>query len=981
MTPDQGRKLACLTGLLLLSPTASAASSGGLPGYSSRVWHIQDGLPEDSIQALAQTRDRYLWVGTSGGLVRFDGVRFTVFSRENTPAFHENSVSALLTAADGSLWIGTQGGGVLRYAEGKFRAFGSADGLDNQFVGALYQDRKGAIWAGTEWGVFRLDANHFVRMDRPGGPIPAMWVYGMAEDREGRMWMAGAGLVATEGARSTVYYSGRRNDFFRPVLETPDGVIWAGSIVGLERLDPGAARFRKTEPRNCAVKALMLDSSQNLWVGTTAGLLLYRDGRSTLFSAPDSLPDNQVSAIFEDSEHNLWFGTGNGLIRWSPTPVSTIHSEAKPADDNLRTVYRDRQGSIWVIAASGRTYELRNGRLATPRLPAAAQAYPARTVFEDSDGRFWIGTDGLGVVVVDHGKVTRYASSNGGPSNGFTTAFCEDRSRAVWIGTEGGLARFSGTAPLTRFHPLRAEFGPGFRGLPYATIRALLLDQADDLWIGTDGGLSRYHAGAFAFDPIIQQLRNRKVWAIYEDSHHAIWLGTRGDGLFRIGEGKLTQFTTANGLPSNYIYQVLGNAQDTLWLASPGGIFTTHSPGPGESRLYGTFDALAAGHLSGSIQPAGSASPTGDLWFPSTAGLVHLEPGRIASKAAPPVLIEDVIADGRHVALPSASSLGPGSGELEIHYTAVRLGSPEGIRFRYRLEGSDADWVEAVHERFAHYTNLHPGTYIFRVQAYDTSAPGRSTEASLQILWKPHFYQAWWFFVLLAAAAAGTVWQFHEARMQKVRLGAAVLEERNRLAREMHDTFVQGCVGAFTMLDAAETFRPQSQPKAWELVERAREQVGNTIEEARQAIWNLRARSAESFGARLTELAHSMSRDSSIAIRLHIKGRPGGLAASIEDNILLVAREALVNSLRHAAPTRIDLDLHYTRNSLELKIIDNGCGFVPGPPDHAGGRHYGLVGMRERAEALGGSLYVNSVSHKGTVVGLKIPLNGKAEKS
>jgi ligand-binding sensor domain-containing protein len=245
MRRDRTQNVALLTALLLVASLRAAIHSNGLPGYSSRVWHIQDGLPEDTIQALAQTRDGYLWIGTSGGLVRFDGVRFTVFSRENTPAFRENSVSALLTAKDGALWVGTQGGGVLRYFNGRFQAYGALDGLSNEFVGAVYQDRQGAIWAGTEWGLFRMAANRFVHMDSPGGRIPAMWVYGMTEDRQGRMWVAGAGLVALQAEHSVVYYTGRSNEFFRPVLEAPDGSIWAGSIVGLERLD----RARRSSAR------------------------------------------------------------------------------------------------------------------------------------------------------------------------------------------------------------------------------------------------------------------------------------------------------------------------------------------------------------------------------------------------------------------------------------------------------------------------------------------------------------------------------------------------------------------------------------------------------------------------------------------------------------------------------------------------------------------------------------------------------------
>jgi signal transduction histidine kinase len=455
-------------------------------------------------------------------------------------------------------------------------------------------------------------------------------------------------------------------------------------------------------------------------------------------------------------------------------------------------------------------------------------------------------------------------------------------------------------------------------------IRALLIDRTGDLWIGTDDGLARFHAGAFAFDGVIEQLRNRRVWSIHEDSEGSIWLGTRGDGLFRIRDNKLSRFGAPNGQPSNYIYQVLADRSGALWLGTPSGVFTTHVPSLGESRLYDNFDAIPTGQLAGSIQPAGTISENGDLWLPSTDGRVHLAPGRLTRKQTPRVLIEEVIADGRQVPLGASLALGPGNGELEVRYTAVRLGSPEGIRSRYRLEGIDTDWADAVHERFAHYTNLSPRSYLFRVQAYDTSQPGATTEASLPIRWKPHFYQAWWFFTLLVGLVSAAAWQLYRTSMQQERLASAVLEERNRVAREMHDTLVQGCAGAFTMLEAAETIQEQSPQRARELVRCAREQVRVSIDEARQAIWNRRTQSAENFGARLTELAHSMNRDNPITIRLHTGGKPGEMAPSTQDNLLLVAREALLNALRHGSATRIDLDLRYARDWLELKIIDNG---------------------------------------------------------
>jgi len=962
-------------GLVAAGTLQAFGPLSSLPGYSSRIWHTVDGLPEDSIQALAQTRDGYLWIGTSGGLVRFDGVRFVVFSRESTAAFRENSISALLAAKDGSLWIGTQGGGVVRYREGKFHAFGAAEGLTNEFAGTLYQDRAGRVWVGTDWGVFRFEHNRFVRMDRPEGTIPAMWAYGMIEDREGRMWISGAGLIAARGDASMVYYTGRKNDFFRPVMETPDGAIYAGSITGLERLAPGAREFRKIEPRNVTIRTLVLDSAGNFWVGTARGLILDRDGRQTTFTAPDALPDNQVTAFLEDSEHNLWIGTGNGLVRWSPSAVSSVTTDARPNDDNIRTVYEDRQGLLWVVTTSGHIYQLRAGFLKPANLPAEALSVPARSLFEDSRGRRWIGTDGLGVLLIDHGKVSQFKSSNGGPSNGFTTAFCEDPEGTIWIGTEGGLARYTGSLPVTRYHPNRPEFGPGFRGLPYATIRALLVDREGDLWIGTDGGLARYRQGVFAFDRVIDQLRNRKIWAIDQDFRGDIWLGTRGDGVFRIQNGRLTRFTTANGLPSNYVYQILSDSRGSLFLASPSGVYTTHLPAPGESRLNGTFDSLAAGLLVGGVQPVGVMTGAGELWLASTAGVVRLSRGHLAPKAAPPVVIEELIADGRQIPPASARELGPGNGELEVRYTAVRLGPTGGLRFRYRLDGFDRDWVEVLGEREAHYTNLGPGHYTFRVEAYDSSGTVPITRATLDIGWRPHVYQSWWFFALLLGCVVGAAGQFYRARTQRERMRRAVLEERNRLAREMHDTLVQGCVGAVSMLEAADSLQSESPQRAHGLVAHAREQIRATIDEARDAIWNLRGKSAENLGARLAELAHGMSRDNSIAIRLHMKGTPGKLSVTTEDNLLLVAREALLNALRHGSPTRIDLDLRYASGSLEMKIADNGCGFSTAAWENASGRHYGLIGMRERAEALGGALSITSANRKGTVVGVKIPTN------
>ena len=948
------------------APVWAAAPQTGLSGYSSRVWRTQDGLPEATIQAMAQTPDGYLWIGTTGGLVRFDGVRFTVFNRENTALLRENSVSALLAARDGALWVGTQGGGVLRYSGGAFRAYGAGQGLENEFVSAIYQDRVGTLWVGAEWGLYRLEKERFLRADMRNG-IPGMWVHAAAEDADGRLWLAGAGLVAVSPAGTKVYYNGRRADFFRAIAPDPDGTVWAGSITGLERLDRGGTAFTKAAPRDRVVRALLRDSNGNLWIGTTAGLILQRDGTQTLFTAPEALPDNQVLAALEDSEHNLWFGTGNGLLCWRPGAPAVIDR-----NENIRTVYRDPDGTLWVTAASGRVFQVAGGRLVQAQLPAEVRTLPVRTVFRDRSGGLWLGTGGLGVVHVEHGRATRHASHNGGPTNGFVTAFCEDGEGAMWIGTEGGLARFRG-GRIDKYHPFRADYGPGFRGLPYATVRALVAARDGDLWIGTDGGLARFRDGKFAFDPVIDRMRGEKVWAIHEDPASCLWLGTRGNGLFRVCQGKLVRFTTANGLASNYIYQVLGNGAGGLWLASPGGIFSATGSRPETVRLDGMFRGMD-GQIPGGIQPSGAVAGDGGLWMATSTGVVHVAPGLLAPRAVPPALIEQVVADGRRVTPGPGLRLGPGDGELEIGYTAVRLATPEGLRFRYRLEGFDEGWVEAVNNRVAHYTNLRPGRYVFRVHAYDSSAPGKSSEAALPVVWLPYVYQTWWFRTLLAAAAVAAGWQVYLALARRQRLRAALMEERNRLAREMHDTLVQGCVGACSMLDAAGALEGSAPERARELVRAAREQVHLTIDEARRAIWNLRSRSAAGFGARLTELSHGIGRDGGVAIRVDVRGTPEKLEPGTEDNLLLVAREALQNAVRHAAPTRIGLEVRYSREAVEMRIADNGTGFDAAAAGFRQSHHYGLVGMRERVETLGGCFELTSKQGRGTVVRLRVPL-------
>jgi len=971
----------CTLGLLLTSLSWCSTATVGPEGYSSHVWHVQDGLPDNTIQALAQTADGYLWIGTSEGLVRFDGVRFTVFDHENTPALSESNVTALAAARDGSLWIGTQGNGLLHYRWGEFQRYSKAEGITNDAISSIYEDHHGTLWAGTEYGLFRLEGNRFVRVDRDKRiGFPGMQVRGIAEDYQGRMWFVGTGIVALTHDGVVVYQRGPPGDFFRSVLTTPDGTVWAGSVTGLVRLDPHASHFRKIGPQNRVIETLAMDSANNLWIGTMGGLVLDQKGRKRVLTAPKALPGNQILTILEDSGKNLWFGTSNGLSRWSPSGLSIVKVKDEPGDESISTVYQDPEGPLWVVTASERLYKLRDQKLVLEHLPDNIPNTGIRNVFRDRIGAFWIGTHGLGVVRIYGGKAVRYTNMM---PNIIIRAFCEDSDGDVWIGTEGGLARFH-DGKMEKYHPVWRQIGPGYQGLSYASTRALLLGANGDLWVGTDGGVSRFHDGKFVDDDVIDRLRGEKIWTIYEDTRGGIWLGSRNGGLFYIHQGMVKRFTTKDGLPSNSIYQILGDGSETLWLSSSVGVFAVRRSDVEQAAqlrgeqisLNGKFYGIEDGQLVGGIQPAGAIAHNGDLWLPSTTGVARVIPQYTRQSDLPPVLIEQVIADGQPVGVSRNIELAPGRGELEIHYTAATLGPSESIRFRYKLEGYDDDWKDAFHQRLAHYTNLRPGNYLFRAQVYDVNFSGNVSEARLPLRWKPSFYRTRWFIALLAASVAFVIWLLHRLRLQQERLHfTAVLDERNRLARDMHDTLIHGCVGSLTLLQAARKLEERSPETMRDLLGRAREQMSLTIEEARLAIWNLRhpTRPESNFVARLFELASDMNRSHTTVIRVRTKGKSAKLGSQAENNLLLVAREALLNALLHANPTCIDLDLQYKFMAVEMSISDDGCGFEPASLLAERNGHYGLMGMRERVDQLGGYFQISSSGSTGTVVKLRIP--------
>lgn len=968
-----------LSGLVLFATVSLAPaedSAATFPKYVSRSWRTQDGLPESRIRALAQTPDGYLWVGTPGGLARFDGVRFVVYSRFNTPTMTDDNIRALSIGRDGSLWIATDGGGLLHYQDGRFRAFGPDQGLANEFVGAVLEDRKGQVWAATNRGLYVLRAARFERVDE-AAHLSNIAFFGLCERRDGLILAGGpAGLFSVENNGLRRFGPSAFADHqVYSIRETSDGALWLSTNHGLRTI--GNAALDPRHPRAAAiVGAVAEDHDKNIWLGTVGeGMLLIRNGKEIPFKAP-ALLNNNVSAILEDRERNIWVGTADGLVRMSAPYVQVLGIADGLSDDDITTIYSDHHGILWLTTITGKVFRFANGRAEPFRFPDDASGLRFRGTFEDRSGTFWFGTDNHGVVRLANGKITRFTTREGLRNDGFQ-AFAEDREGNLWIGTTSGISRWDGS----RFENYYIE-----QGLSYGWVRAIVQDLNGDMLVGTDRGINRFHDGRFVRDAAFAQLSHDRIWSIFRDAQGILWIATRGGGLVRIAGSKVSRITTQEGLVTNAIFQIIGDGGGKLWMSGPLGLSSVSladlnavadGRSPSLSVLsYGAGDGLETVQINGGIQPAGCVAAGGELWFPSVRGAVHFRPDHPRSEYHAPVRIESVLVDNQSRPLSDTIVIGPGQRRVEIEFTACTLRSPERVAFRYKLDDVDAKWMAAANRRSANYYDLPAGTFHFQVIAHDGSAGGESSEASFSLVVRPYFYQTAWFYGLAAGVVFLTVFAIFRFQVRQTRIRYNLrLAERTRIAREMHDTLVQGCVGVSTLIEAAVGSARSDPDQMLEWLDNARIHLRMTLDEARQALADLRHDSFENgLASALSDLTRNVSDEKGIAVSLEVEGDPVHLPDSTNRALTLVAREALRNAVAHAKPSSVRVRLSFASSVIRMGIEDDGCGFAPSAQRLAEDGHFGILGMRERMEQIGGSLEVSSSSGKGTTVGATLPL-------
>ncbi|MFP5209783.1 MAG: two-component regulator propeller domain-containing protein [Acidobacteriota bacterium] len=940
--------------------------------FMIRSWQLQNGLPEASIQAFAQTPDGYLWIGTTGGLLRFDGASFRLFNHTNTSAFGEDDVFSLLADRNGDLWIGTSGAGLIEWKNGVFRPFPTVKGQNIAYVRALVEDSSGQLWVATDGGVFWVKGYHLARVRTALG-TDITNAHAVLEDRIGRIWIGGSRLFSFRNGRFREYpLPGKDNRYqVKSLATTADGTIWVGTVSGLYRLLPGADRLVLMPRVFGLVRTLRVIPSGELWAGTIgAGIFRIRGNDVTRLQAPSTL-SNTVYSIFVDTGKNLWIGTLTGIMCLSQTPVQVLAlPEAAGAD--FGTVALDKHGSLWF--ASNQLMYVR-GDVARPvRFPELGSVR-VRNILRSRDGSLWIGTIGGGIYHIS-AEIEQHFTTRAGLSSNFVQALLEARDSTIWIGTNNGVSHLDSSG----LHNLRTQ-----NGLSANDIRSLIEDRAGTIWIGSERGLALYTNGAFVYDALTLKLENERIWALYQDADDGIWIGTHGDGLFYYRDGLLSHYTIADGLPSDTIYCILGDSRNHLWVSSPSGVMlldrselshhVRKAGSPISLRYYEVSERNAPVQVLGGMQSSGALTATGAAWFPTTEGLWKISPDDAIHPKLFNLNIDSVTVDGQRQSLTQKLRLKADSNHVDIAYQPVLLAPQENLAFRYKLQGLDKRWTYAnAQQRLATYTNLPPGKFTFLVESWERGDPQHVVRASIAIVKLRHFYQMPWFIALCALGILLLSFFGYQVRMQQINgRFTAVLAERTRLAREMHDTLIQGCIAVSALLKAAASDEVDDNESRMHLIDYAATQIHTTIDEARQAVWNLRGEEHVSveLPVALRRMAERVSHEHGLKITSHSHGRPFPISLQAGHEVMMVARESVFNAILHGHAHEIDVELGYMTDTLSLTVKDTGLGFEASNAFIEG--HFGLRGMRERIHRFHGKFEIESTPRQGTRIGVEIP--------
>ena len=966
--------------------------------YAHNSWKVRDGFFRGSIYTISQTPDGYLWLGTEFGLERFDGVRAVPWQSSAEPAVATGRIVKLLTARDGTLWIGGETG-LASLKDGMLTQYPE---LAQQRVSSLLQDRQGTVWAGsvgTPTGRLCAIQNGSVRCYDEEAAVEG-GVGGLYQDRQGQLWVTvpsglwkwmpgppkfypipdapGGVRPVGEDEDGSLLICRRRSverfingriepsplqhdllqDYVWPLLRDRDGGLWVPTMYhGLVHARRGRSDvFGESDGLSGdTVRDLFEDREGNIWVATLGGLDRFRDVTVPTFTVKQGLLNPLVWSILASRDGSLWLGTPLGLGRWHEGQISRFGGHDGMLDGmGPQSFFEDHRGRIWVSTSRDFGY-LKNDRFVPiSGVPAANM----RGIVEDAVGDMWLITEQHGLIRLRDPAVEQITWAALGRKDFASAVVADPRQGGLWLGfIRGDIAYFSGGR-------LRVTYSAK-DGLAPGRVISLRLDGQGALWVATEGGLSRFKDGAFATLSSKNGLPCDTVHWSMEDADHALWLYT-ACGLVRITRSEFD--TSADAVE---------NKHSKLGLT-----------------VFDNSDGVRSNLVFHGYTPRVAKTSDGRLWFLPPEGLSVIDPRHLRrNELPPPVHIEQIIADNKTYDAQNGIRLHPRVRNLAIDYTALSFVAPEKMRFRYMLSGVDPDWREVVNDRQVQYTNLAPGTYRFRVKACNNSGVWNEDGASLDFVIPPMWYQTNWFRTLCAAAFLALLWAAYQLRVRQLawqfnmRLDERV-GERTRIARDLHDTLLQSFQALLPRLQAGIILLAARPDDARRTLEEAVDQASQAITEGRDAVQGLRTSTVEKNDLALAirtlgeELASAQASQPVPKFEVVVEGTPRNLHPILRDEVYRLVAEALRNAFRHSQGRHIEVQIQYGDKKFSVHVRDDGKGIdreVLNAEGRAG--HFGLHGMRERADLAGGTLAVWSEVDSGTEVELSIPASTAYTKS
>ncbi len=1015
-----------LAALLCAGPHAHALGTPKpLKQYGRQSWQSDTGLPQNTVHAIVQTRDGYIWMATEGGLVRFDGQDFRTFDTTNTLNLPSASINSLAIDEQNTLWI-SAASGLVKLEASHFAAITTANGLPSNIVRSVYSRRSDGILVATANGVAIGDSQGFHTLPAitseitpeqitedaagttwiasgqqlfslPSGSstvsvqtVPeAGDIQAVASGAPGDLWLGGRnGLVLLRNGKRIPLNLGATNLNTTALLAMPNGDVYIGTDSGLLEYTHGALKRigEKTGTTAGRVLRLYKDREDNVWIAYDLGITRITPDAPEQLQAPLDIPG--VLCIFEDREGDMWFGSDvGGATVLREQAFSTLTTQDGLSDDFIRAVFQDHAGTIWLGTNRGGLNRISEGKISALRATTGKTGLSSNVVLAlaESPGDLWIGTpDGLNRI--HNGQLKLFTTADGLPDD-FARSLYTDRDGSLWIGTRNGLSHYvHGT--FTSYSRLD--------GLGGDLIGSILRTRDGTLWVGTINGLSRFDGTAFKNFTTKDGLGSDAITTLAEDHEGTLWIASHASGLTRLRNGVFIAIpATKTGLPEE-IYSILeadtteAEAKTSLWLGSSKGIFRVplealnafadHRSATLPIESFGTADGMKISECSSGGHPAAWRMADGTLWFATLKGAASIHPASgYENHIAPLTAIEDVLIDDQAAPSDQALTIPPGRERITIHYAGLSFRAPQKLRFRYKLENFDRDWIYAGSRRTAFYTNVPAGHYRFVVYSSNGDGIWSEVPGELSFTVRPHFYQTIWFYCLVLVLTALLAYAIYRARVRAVESQyQAVLAERNRIAREIHDTLAQGYVGISVQLEVASRLLQSSKEAAAQQLENTKEYVRSSLAEARSSIWNLRSPGAESetLPARLAAAVKSrqQSNGNTPTLRFDVHGTFRPIEPRVEDELLKIAQEAIANAMRHAGASAIAVVLSYDTDWLKLTVTDDGKGFEPAT---IGAGHYGLQGMHERAAAIDARLAIDSKPGTGTTVELTYQLAGR----